>query len=395
MSVVVKKPPRPGSPATDILVDLAVRALVEEVRLTPKPGLVDLRGPGAHDDLSLGLMLRSAESLRATFADVADACEGARVDRGLREVLGAIGREGEAEMLAATGGANAHRGAIWTLGLLVAGAVLSVGESEGDRIAASAARIARLPDAYGVPRGTNGARVRSVHGVAGATGEARAGFPHVVGIALPALRAGRKTGRDEDTARIDALLGIMAVLDDTCLLHRGGLRGLRLAQRGAARVLEAGGFSVPEGRRALASLEIEMLEEWLSPGGAADLLSAAMFLDSLEQRESDGESVRAQKGRVSVESLSFSFETERSAERRVHVGVVGSGDLEILLEPREEGGAEVSVLTSVDGYEHVWSRVLDRFFSRRPLGGRYEIRDFGATPGVVSLRLAQAAAEAS
>lgn len=289
MSVVVKKAARPGSPATDILVDLAVRALVEEVRLTPKPGLVDLRGPGAHDDLSLGLMLRSAESLRTTFADVARACEGARVDRGLREVLGAIGREGEAEMLAATGGANAHRGAIWTLGLLVAGAVLSVGESEGDRIAATAARIARLPDDYGVPRGTNGARVRSVHGVAGATGEARAGFPHVVGIALPALRAGRKTGRDESSARIDALLGIMAVLDDTCLLHRSGLRGLRLAQRGSARVLEAGGVSVPEGRRALASLEKEMLEEWLSPGGAADLLSAAMFLDSLEQRERDEE----------------------------------------------------------------------------------------------------------
>lgn len=287
MSVAVKKARRPGSPATGILVDLAVRALVEEVRLTPKPGLVDLRGPGAHDDLSLGLMLRSAESLRTTFADVANACEGARVDRGLREVLGAIGREGEAEMLAATGGANAHRGAIWTLGLLVAGAVLSGGE--GDRIVASAARIARLPDDYGVPRGTNGARVRSVHGVAGATGEARAGFPHVVGIALPALRAGRKSGRDEDTARIDALLGIMAVLDDTCLLHRGGLRGLRLAQRGAARVLEAGGISVPEGRRALASLEDEMLREWLSPGGAADLLSAAMFLDSLEQRERDEE----------------------------------------------------------------------------------------------------------
>ena len=114
--------------------------------------------------------------------------------------------------------------------------------------------------------------MRSVHGVAGATGEARAGFPHVVGIALPALRAGRKTGRDEDTARIDALLGIMAVLDDTCLLHRGGLRGLRLAQRGAARVLEAGGGSVPEGGRALASLEDEMLEEWLSRAGRGPAL---------------------------------------------------------------------------------------------------------------------------
>ena len=208
----------------------------------------------------------------------------------MRETLGAIGREGEAAMLAATGGANAHRGAIWTLGLLVAGAVLSgnpVGENKGDRVAAFAARIARLPDAYGVPRGTNGARVRSAHGVPGARGEARVGFPHVVGIALPALRSGRRRGRERDAARIDALLGIMAVLDDTCLLYRGGLRGLRLVQRGAVRVLEVGGSSTPEGGRALASLEEEMLGERLSPGGAADLLCAAMFLDSLEQKEGD------------------------------------------------------------------------------------------------------------
>ena len=52
--------------------------------------------------------------------------------------------------------------------------------------------------------------------------------------------------------------------------------------------------------------------------------------------------------------MNFSFETEETAGRRVHVGVVGSGDLEILLEPLEGGGAEVNVQTSVDGYEHVW-----------------------------------------
>ena len=95
-----------------------------------------------------------------------------------------------------------------------------------------------------------------------------------------------------------------------------------------------------------------------------------------------------------METLNFDFETERPAACRAHIGVVGSGDLEVLLEPREESGAEVEITTSVDGYEHVWRSVLERFFSRQPLGGKYEIHDFGATPGVVSLRLAQAAAEA-
>lgn len=288
---MTRAPTKPAPPVAastpDALADLAVGALVEEALLTPKPGLVDRRGPGAHRDLSLDLMLRSAESLRPTFSAVAAACAGARADQDLRETLGAVGRDGEAAMLAATGGANAHRGAVWTLGLLFAGAALTDWEAGSERVAATAAEIACLPDPRGVPRNTNGARARGAHGVAGARGEARAGFPRVVGVALPALRAGRTEGRGESVARLDALLGIMAVLDDTCLLHRGGRRGLRLAQRGAARVLEAGGVATPEGGRALAALDRALLERWLSPGGSADLLSAAIFLDALEGRNAD------------------------------------------------------------------------------------------------------------
>ncbi|MGA7778000.1 MAG: triphosphoribosyl-dephospho-CoA synthase, partial [Paraburkholderia sp.] len=45
------------------LARLAVTALIEEVQLTPKPALVDRRGSGAHRDLDLDIMLRSAHSL--------------------------------------------------------------------------------------------------------------------------------------------------------------------------------------------------------------------------------------------------------------------------------------------------------------------------------------------
>jgi len=48
------------------------------------------------------------------------------------------------------------------------------------------------------------------------------------------------------------------------------------------------------------------------------------------------------------------------------------------------------IRTSVDGYEHVWKSVLDRFFSRYDGAARLELNDFGATPGVVMLRLAEA-----
>jgi triphosphoribosyl-dephospho-CoA synthase len=73
----------------------------------------------------------------------------------------------------------------------------------------------------------------------------------------------------------------MASLDDTCLLHRAGLPGLHAGQRGARHVLDAGGSSTPAGRAALAALEHELLSLNASPGGAADLLAATLFLDML------------------------------------------------------------------------------------------------------------------
>jgi malonate decarboxylase delta subunit len=75
---------------------------------------------------------------------------------------------------------------------------------------------------------------------------------------------------------------------------------------------------------------------------------------------------------------------------RAQVGVVGSGDLEILLEPSGQGGARVAIATAVDGHAEVWRAVLDRFFSRYQGAVAIEINDNGATPGVVALRLAQA-----
>lgn len=260
----------------------AVQVLVAEAELTPKPALVDRRGSGAHDDLSLELLLRSAEALGETFEAVAVAARGASLDVALRERLGAIGREGEAAMLRATGGVNTHRGAIWSLGLLLA-AHAHTGSRDPQALAQAAATIAALPDSSRGGIDSHGERARVRYGVRGAMGEAQAGFPHVIDCALPALRAARKRGAGEAVARIDALLTIMRTLDDTCVLHRGGEAALRAMQAGAAAALDAGGTGVPTGRRAFDALESELLAHHASPGGAADLLAATLFLDSIER----------------------------------------------------------------------------------------------------------------
>ncbi len=94
-----------------------------------------------------------------------------------------------------------------------------------------------------------------------------------------------------------------------------------------------------------------------------------------------------------METLTFDYPASQPVSRRAHVGVVGSGDLEVLLEPSEEGRARVTVRTSADGFGEVWQAVLDRFFDRNDLAATIQINDAGATPGTVELRLAQAAEE--
>jgi len=92
-----------------------------------------------------------------------------------------------------------------------------------------------------------------------------------------------------------------------------------------------------------------------------------------------------------MEQLTFEYPAQRAVTTRAHVGVVGSGDLEVLLQPADDARrARVVVQTSVDGYSHIWKSVLDRFFTRYDGAAFIEIHDFGATPGVVALRLAEA-----
>jgi triphosphoribosyl-dephospho-CoA synthase len=271
---------------------VAVSALLEEAELTPKPALVDRDGNGAHHDLDLGQLRRSARSLRDGFADIARAAAVEKSPPRLREQIGQIGRDMERRMLMATAGSNAHRGAIWALGLLVAAAARRPSDRNPSRIAAEAATLARLPDKFAPRSLSNGEQARSRFGTTGARGEAQAAFPHSIGIGLPVLRLARKRGVPEDRARLDTLMAIMACLDDTCLLHRGGLAALQTAKAGARAVLAAGGTATPAGWERLHRLHGELMALWASPGGSADLLGVTLFLDRLE---SESRSVRSQE----------------------------------------------------------------------------------------------------
>jgi triphosphoribosyl-dephospho-CoA synthase len=298
-----------GSPPKDLsalLATLARQALIAEAELTPKPGLVDRRGSGSHIDLSLALMKRSAFAIEPFIRHMAVQSMNERPSARLRTILAATGRAAENAMLRVTNGTNTHKGAIWTLGLLAAAATTGRDDLLLVRgynipswnvnpvaIARTAAATASFEDSYeSAPNAkrqtpnaplSHGQIVADKFGVTGARGEAINGFPNIIEVGLPVLRARRKASAPESIARLDALLSIMAHLDDTCLLYRGGQTALQTAQQGAAAVIAAGGAGSSRGQKLLFALDKRLLELGVSPGGSADLLAGTIFLDAIER----------------------------------------------------------------------------------------------------------------
>ncbi|MGF0174821.1 triphosphoribosyl-dephospho-CoA synthase [Streptomyces sp. Marseille-Q5077] len=262
----------------EALAQAAVTALTGQLALAPKPGLPDPRDLGARVTRRDHGMLRwSAKALTPGLAAMAAAARRTgEPTPGLRSELGAIGRCAEHSVYLAGGG---HRGALWTLGLLVAAAALDPRAGARD-VAATAKRIAAHTDKRAPRRPSRGSSVSAQYGAAGARGEARAGFPHVR-RASDALAAARAAGATEEQARLNALLTVMSTLQDTELLYTAGPMGLRHVQAGARAVLEAGGTYTAVGAQALAALDADLHARAWSPRGSAGLLAGALFLDAL------------------------------------------------------------------------------------------------------------------
>lgn len=265
---------------------LAIRSLYREVALAPKPGLVSPLDAGSHADMDFRTFLRSLSALRFYFPAIASWGAGEPEFSDLQR----LGIAAEARMLVATGGINTHRGAIFNLGLLCAAA----GSLAATGMAPSAAAACRLVQERwgadilaGVARPTagrcsHGLVVARRYGSGGARQEAADGFPAAREIGLPAYRAALAAGASHDEAAVQALFALVAEVEDTNLLWRGGLDGLRYGQRTAADFLAAGGVHCPDWRPRAEAVHREFVRRRLSPGGSADLLGVTLFLDALD-----------------------------------------------------------------------------------------------------------------
>ena len=260
---------------------LACDALLREAALSPKPGLVDAENNGAHKDMEVALLLTSAGVLEPYFVMFAG--------QGMREAnlspegrlctIRADGMEAEKAMLAATSGVNTHKGALFLLGVLCysAGYCFANGAFSAQDVCEVGAKLCKGITAE---LGKDAGRAFARYGARGARGESEDGFPHVC-MSLEVYAQARANGAVENDAWLLALLHLIASIEDANVLARcGEATALELRQRAGelAKRYPAGGTSLTDEIRAL---DRDCMAWNASPGGAADLLACAMFLETI------------------------------------------------------------------------------------------------------------------
>jgi len=267
----------------------AVRALLYELSVTPKPGLVDRWDSGAHSDMDFFTYIDSTSALAAYFHDMAAAGIAGRSSQNIPpETLFARlrcrGIEAEEEMFAATGDVNTHKGLIFSLGIICAAlGYHGFPFPNPDTVLQTAAQIAgsALHNDLGrvTPQNavTHGEAIFAKYGVSGIRGEAAAAFPSVRLWGLPILQKAIANGNSYNDAGVETLLHLAAHVTDTNIISRSNPNVLKTLQINLQTFLD----TQPDNAAMLdyaARLNDQFIKDNISPGGCADLLAITYML---------------------------------------------------------------------------------------------------------------------
>ncbi len=271
------------------IANLVHQALLQEVYLSPKPGLVDSRNNGSHRDMNVQTFERSAVVLRPFFADFVLKGMATRhlPETQILSQIRPLGIEAEKAMLSATQKVNTHKGAIFAFGLVCAaiGRLYRTPQTNIEAICQLVAQFAQgltaelqnypahLPETAGV-------RLFRQYGLTGARGEAEQGFPLVRQI-LQKLKLYQEYGIEHQLQI--SLLHFMEKNTDTNVVHRAGIEGLNFVQQEANKRLK--NAKILQDQTALIESLIELdeacIERNISCGGTADLIALTIFFLSL------------------------------------------------------------------------------------------------------------------
>ncbi len=270
--------------------DTARWALDEEVKTTPKPGLVDLASNGAHSDMDALLFFKSARTLMPYFAEAAwmGLCMETEPE-GLFVQLRQWGKRAERAMYMVTEGVNTHKGAIFTMGIFcaIAGRCIREGKRNIPYIRQLERQmvmkqlqqeIEALSQRNAVTHGENNF---CRYGSRGVRGMAIDGYREVFEKALPVLREGIERDENWNTVKLQVLITLMSCVEDSNIISRSDPSLLRAVQLEMKDFLLHGGAYQKDAIRKLERMDEKFVLDNISGGGSADLLALTIFLDRI------------------------------------------------------------------------------------------------------------------
>lgn len=290
--------------AADTAAACAVRALLYEVSATPKPGLVDRNNSGSHKDMDFFTFLDSSAALIPWFRDFFcigwEHCD--ETEAQIFSRLRFAGQEAESSMFTATNHINTHKGLIFAAAIILGalGKAYAVQNTLDTTNAASSPQSTPVNQKVPIDtvlslcsqlaeyslsdfereQKTAGARIHTAYGFTGARGEAASGFPSALTYGLPALKHWLQSGFSLNDAASLALISMISQVDDTNMIHRGGLELASKSKKEAGALLSE--ITPDNFKEKLNALDTAYIQKNLSPGGCADLLAISLLFLFLE-----------------------------------------------------------------------------------------------------------------
>lgn len=281
----------------------ALKSLLYEVSLSPKPGLVDRFDNGAHDDMCFQTFIDSSLAL-APFFEVYVSTGFNMSSQTPQETfkhLRDIGIKVEDAMFTATKGINTHKGVNFSLAVILGATGRWLAQKnialnqpyhfspqDVTAICQVAAELSSdvltmdLQDLTRKKRLSYGEKLFLDYGITGPRGEANAGFPSITQKALPYFKDLIIHGHNLEKVQLQLLLYLMTFVEDGNLIHRGGIQAWQTVQEEAKQLLDQD-LTEDQLKKALSDYNTTLINRHLSPGGSADLLAITLFFAFLEE----------------------------------------------------------------------------------------------------------------
>lgn len=251
----------------EYLTNITIKAIYSELELYPKFGLVSHRDNGCHQDMDYEMFIRSTFALKPYIKRyIAEGCK----DNIDPITLQQIGQQAETKMFQVTSGINTQKGLIFALGIFLPVLTKNIIENNDeaqlitDIKQLSQAIVGSYFDQLTIQTAkSHGDHIYIKHRLQGIRGEALSGFQCIFDI--PPI-----VHYDDDGTHHEYLCRLMAVVDDTTIVHKTSLETLRRVQNDMQQLLDNGGYL--ENKEAFNALSDTYKQQCISPGGSADLL---------------------------------------------------------------------------------------------------------------------------